>query len=165
MISTVLSRIDSTKLYPPFFAALQALLADAHAGGADYFAISGFRSYSEQTVLFAQGRTAPGKIVTQAIAGESAHNFGIAVDLCRDGFIERAGLQPDYRPESYEPLRLLAPKHGLIWGGAWSNPDRPHVQLPGYVNANQLKPLRTIYEARGLLSVFQHLDAPTVIVP
>ena len=34
----------------------------------------------EQTALFAIGRTAPGKIVTKARAGESFHNHGLAFD-------------------------------------------------------------------------------------
>jgi peptidoglycan L-alanyl-D-glutamate endopeptidase CwlK len=37
----------------------------------------GLRSMAEQDQLFAQGRTAPGKIVTNARAGESYHNFGL----------------------------------------------------------------------------------------
>lgn len=43
--------------------------------------ISGTRTYQEQADLFAMGRTRPGKIVTNAPAGRSNHNFGIAWDL------------------------------------------------------------------------------------
>ncbi len=38
------------------------------------------RDYEEQTHLYAQGRTVPGKIVTNAKAGESFHNFKCAWD-------------------------------------------------------------------------------------
>lgn len=158
--STPLSRIDSTKLYAPFFNALAAMLVDATQQGAVFFVISGFRTYAEQSALYFQGRTMAGPKVTSAQAGESPHNFGIAADLVRDGVVDRAGLQPDYRPESYEILRELAPKHGLVWGGSWAQfPDRPHVQLPNYITASQLQPLRHAYELAGLLSVFQYLDA------
>jgi len=34
----------------------------------------------EQTALFAIGRSAPGKVVTKARAGESFHNYGLAFD-------------------------------------------------------------------------------------
>ncbi len=158
MSGLLLSRLDSTKLYPPFLASLTSMLDEALGQGISYWAISGFRSYSDQTALFDQGRTTKGPIVTNARAGQSAHNFGVAVDLCRDGLVDRVGLQPDYRPESYEALRLLAPKHGLVWGGSWQFKDLPHVQLPGYVTAGQLQPLREAYEAGGLPAVFQHLD-------
>lgn len=158
MTALLLSRIDPTKLYPPFAKALVAMLEESLSQGAQFFAISGFRTYGEQTALWQQGRTAPGKVVTNAMGGQSAHNFGIAVDLCRDGLLDRAGLQPDYKPESYEILRELAPKHGLVWGGSWKFRDTPHVQIPNYVYAKDLEPLRAEYERAGLLAVFQYLD-------
>lgn len=153
-----LSRIQPEKLYPPFLSALKALLADAAAVGVNYWAVSGYRTYNDQTALWAQGRTVPGLIVTRAKGGESPHNFGLAVDLARDSNMERAGLQPDYQPESYELLRTLAPLHGLVWGGIWTHPDLPHVQMANYVTAAQLEPLRFAYEKGGLLSVFGYLD-------
>lgn len=168
MSSLLLSRVDSTRLYPVFLEKLQALLNEAIMGGNTYWVISGFRSYFEQTMLYNQGRTAPGKIVTNAKAGQSSHNFGISADLCRDGFVDRAGLQPDYRPESYEPLRALAPKHGLVWGGSWqfldpktgklTGGDFPHVQMPLYVSAKDLLPLKNAFQSGGLVSTFKFLD-------
>ena len=156
--SVLTARIDPAKLYPPFYAALSALLRDASDQGADFYAISGFRTYGEQMALWQQGRVAKGPIVTHAKGGESTHNFGIAVDLCRDGVLDRRGLQPDYAPESYEILRELAPAYGLLWGGSWKFPDRPHVQMPHWVTARDLEPLRHCYELAGLVSVFQFLD-------
>lgn len=158
MSALLLSRIDTTRLYPPFLAALTAMLDDALAAGQSFWAVSGHRAYAEQQKLYDQGRTAPGKVVTNAKGGQSAHNFGIAVDLVRDGLIDRAGIQPDYAPESYEPLRLLAPKHGLVWGGSWKFRDNPHVQMPNYITARDLDPLRFCFESGGLVSVFTFLD-------
>ena len=40
-----------------------------------------YRSPAEQNELYAQGRTAPGKIVTRAQGGQSAHNVGLALDF------------------------------------------------------------------------------------
>jgi peptidoglycan L-alanyl-D-glutamate endopeptidase CwlK len=160
--STPLSRIDVMKLYPPFLAALQSLLDAAHGRGADFFVVSGFRTYAEQSALYFQGRTSAGTKVTNAQAGQSPHNFGIAADLCRDADANRAGLQPDYRPEEYEILRELAPKYGLVWGGSWEKfPDRPHVQMPNYITATQLEPLKYCYELGGLINVFTYLDKGT----
>lgn len=39
------------------------------------------RSFEEQTALYRIGRELPGKIVTKAKAGESAHNYGLAWDI------------------------------------------------------------------------------------
>lgn len=40
----------------------------------------GYRTFAQQNSLYAQGRTAPGKIVTNAKGGESAHCWGCASD-------------------------------------------------------------------------------------
>lgn len=152
------TRVDTTKIYPPFHAKVQAMLAELDAQSASFWVVSGYRPYAEQTALYAQGRTTPGKIVTNARAGQSSHNFGIAYDLVRDGFMERAGLQPDYRPASYDVLGPAAQKHGIVWGGSWTFKDLPHVQLPGYVTAAQLEPLRVAFEAGGLRAVWDFLD-------
>ena len=37
--------------------------------------------------------------------------------------------------------------HGLEWGGWWRFKDLPHVQLPGYVSASELKPLANVWRA------------------
>src|SRR5690606_7828810 len=39
----------------------------------------GYRSIAEQDALYAQGRTAPGEIVTNARGGQSNHNYGLAL--------------------------------------------------------------------------------------
>jgi hypothetical protein len=40
----------------------------------------GRRTMEEQTALYSLGRSAPGKIVTKARAGESFHNYGLSFD-------------------------------------------------------------------------------------
>jgi len=40
----------------------------------------GRRTMEEQAALYAIGRSAPGKVVTKARAGESYHNYGLAFD-------------------------------------------------------------------------------------
>jgi peptidoglycan L-alanyl-D-glutamate endopeptidase CwlK len=155
----LLTRIDLDALYPPFLERLISLIGGCQDKGAYYFAISGIRTYSEQETLYAQGRTKPGPRVTNARGGESAHNFGLAVDFCRDGVIDRRGLQPDWNPESYAVLGEVAVANGLEWGGAWARfPDFPHVQWPGFVTSAQLEPLRKVYEDGGLSAVWEFLD-------
>lgn len=54
--------------------------------GRNVIVYSTFRSIEEQNKLYAQGRTTPGKIVTNAKGGESAHNYYTAVDfwVCKE---------------------------------------------------------------------------------
>ena len=88
--------------------------------------ISGHRSWAEQNELYAQGRTKPGKIVTNARGGYSNHNFGVAVDVgvFKDGA---------YQPESplYSKLGPVGRAMGLSWGGDWKSiKDMPHFEVP-----------------------------------
>lgn len=43
--------------------------------------VQGLRTIEEQNNLYAQGRTAPGKVVTNAKGGKSYHNYGLAIDF------------------------------------------------------------------------------------
>lgn len=157
MSGLLLSRINTELLFPPFFVRLQALLDEALARQKAYWVIEGHRSYARSDELYAQGRSKAGPIVTNARGGESAHNFGIAGDLVLDGYMDRAGLQPDYRPASYDLLGELCPKHGLVWGGSWQFKDRPHVQMPDFVTGIALEPLRRELAKGGLEAVFTFL--------
>ena len=163
MTDDLLKRINLEQLYPPFAERIRIMLEACRERGADYFAISGFRSYLEQAELFAQGRTTIGKKVTNAKPGESAHNFGIAVDFCRDADATRAGLQPGWKPEDYAILGEEAERAGLVWGGDWAMKDLPHVQLAGFVTRLDLQPLRKAFVVGGLPAVFAFLDSVEVV--
>ena len=49
--------------------------------GLDICIVSTLRTYPEQQELYAQGRTKPGNVVTNAKPGYSYHNFGLALDF------------------------------------------------------------------------------------
>ena len=103
----------------------RALVARAASLGIEVKIISGLRTYADQDKLFAQGRTAPGRRVTNAKGGESNHNFGIAFDV---GVFDGKA----YLPESpaYDVLGAIGIELGLEWGGAWHGfIDKPHFQL------------------------------------
>lgn len=155
MPSELFKNLDLDLIYPPFLAAMFDAIAEIRdVRKAKYYALKdgGFRSFAVQSKLYFQGRTMPGPKVTWALAGQSPHNFGLAIDFCRDADVDRAGLQPDWKPESYDLLGEVVKKHGLVWGGDWNHPerptqksDRPHVQWPGYISAKDLAPLRSLY--------------------
>lgn len=61
-------------LYIPFYDALCSELPP------EWQPYSGLRTFDQQTMLWQQGRSKPGGIVTNAKAGESAHNWGCGTD-------------------------------------------------------------------------------------
>ena len=153
--------IQLDQLYLPFLQRLLDMIAGLNNENFFFKASQGYRSFPVQDDLFAKGRTAPGPIVTQARGGESAHNFGLAVDFVR--IIDGAA---SWKNEDYDILGFAAAEYGLVWGGSWTRPDRPHIQFPGYVTAEELAPLKAIYLANSdspLTSVFKALDAKGLV--
>ena len=54
------TRIDTSKLYQPFYEKLIQLATNCEVRGYLYIVTSGLRTFEEQTALFAVGRTKPG---------------------------------------------------------------------------------------------------------
>jgi len=93
----------------------------------------GFRSFEEQTVLFAKGRTTPGPKVTNARAGESYHNYGLAVDIVTNQGGKPVWSEPDERIRG-----PIGQSLELEWGGAWKDfQDLPHFQLTAGLKVQQ----------------------------
>jgi peptidoglycan L-alanyl-D-glutamate endopeptidase CwlK len=53
----------------------------ARQAGIDLRIIDAFRTLAQQDALYAQGRTAPGRQVTNAPGGKSYHNYSVAYDV------------------------------------------------------------------------------------
>lgn len=93
-----------------------------------------FRSFQEQERLYQQGRTAPGPRVTNAKAGQSYHNYGLAIDFCllgpsgqvswdRQADMNRNGLS------DWEETVFVFKEAGWAWGGDWTSfKDYPHLE-------------------------------------
>lgn len=99
------------------------------------------RPFEEQNRLFAIGRTVRGKKVTNAKAGESNHNYGLAVDIVllidKDGngtfesatWDTNADFDSDGVSDWLEVVKVFQ-KYGWTWG-FWKNGrhwDKPHFQ-------------------------------------
>lgn len=90
--------------------------------------LSGNRTYAEQDVIYAQGRTIAGIKVTKARGGESNHNFGIAWDI--GIFIDGKYVDKDDRPYIELAHKVMPKFMSLEWGGDWhSIHDNPHYNL------------------------------------
>ncbi|QWU15630.1 peptidoglycan L-alanyl-D-glutamate endopeptidase CwlK [Paenibacillus sophorae] len=123
-------------LNPAVHSAAAALIERCYACGIPILITQGLRTAAEQEALYAQGRTKPGAVVTNARGGYSYHNYGLAVDF--------ALLLPDGKNVSWDMLRdgnedrltdweqvvQIAKTLGFEWGGDWSGfRDYPHLQM------------------------------------
>lgn len=103
-----------------------------------FMVVEGLRTKARQAELFAQGRTAPGKIVTWTL--DSKHITGDAVDLAP----VVGGAIPWGSPAAFDELAQVmfraAELEGvaITWGADWNNngirrekgeTDSPHYQL------------------------------------
>lgn len=95
-----------------------------------------YRSVAEQDALYAQGRTAPGKKITNARGGQSPHNttlngkpFASAFDIvCLDS----AG-KADWNSPNFEKAGKIGRECGLVWGGDFKTiKDMPHFEIRGW---------------------------------
>lgn len=118
-------------LRPECRALVDQFLADCKAAGLDLIVTCTSRTNAEQDALYAQGRTTSGAIVTNARAGQSAHNYGLAIDI-----VPVVNGKPDWNGGDavWQQIGNLGQARGLEWYGA---PDAvfkelPHFQVPNW---------------------------------
>lgn len=104
---------DPELLEPATRAAVQAIIDGAAQQGITLEVTETYRSQERQQQLFAQHAT---QLQTVGV-----HHFGLAADFCKivDG---KASWDGDW---SF--LAPLCAANGMIWGGDWGEPDRPHT--------------------------------------
>jgi len=117
------------------------LISVAAGLGMELFIVHTLRSYEEQDALYAQGRTAPGPIVTNAKGGYSWHNFARAIDFA---FEDERGkpVWDDVSDDEINDWRLLGEcgrKIGFTWGGDWTIRDLGHFHYPGRYTLEYLR--------------------------
>ena len=101
-----------------------------------------FRSGATQAALYAQGRTKPGKVVTNAKAGQSFHNYGLAYDVVPvkpNGAVDYDTTSPA-AVTRWQKIGELGKAQGLRWGGDFhSIKDLPHFEWSGELSLADLQ--------------------------
>lgn len=127
-------RIDRSKLHPQLNYKLGLLLKKCKKKGIYLIITEGFRTPAEQDKLFAQGRTTPGIIVTNARGSSysSQHQWGIAFDVAMNYDVDGDGKVSDdtWNLKGFNEVAKIAKSIGLGWGGDWKSfQDTPHFYL------------------------------------
>ena len=131
--------------------------------GGEYGDVGAFRTFEQQDALYAIGRTVhPDEDpVTNARGGESYHNYGMAFDVVLNtngstdyitmGEEEFWTMQrewvggvlgtsdPSGVPQGPMSILDIAARHGLEWGGNFTDPDRPHFQMTHGLSVGDLQ--------------------------
>lgn len=133
-------------LHPVVLAAATVIIERCYARGVPIVITQGLRTIAEQDALYAQGRSKPGSIVTNAKGGYSYHNFGLAVDfalLLPNGSSVSWDMNRDYNENNIKDwIEVVeeAKKLGFDWGGDWTSfKDYPHFQLVFGLTLTQLR--------------------------
>lgn len=92
--------------------------------GIDLLVYCTYRSNAEQAAEYAKGRTAPGKIVTNAKPGQSKHNHtdnGAPASLAYDCVPVVNGKAQWSNSKLINRVGELGEKAGLVWAGRWKS--------------------------------------------
>lgn len=124
-------RQESSRAFSSFFRSLDE-------AGIEYKGVSHWRSGELQDQLHSRGRSKPGKIVTNAKAGQSYHNWGLAHDI-------------SFPKGNHAEAARIAKQYGIEWGGDWKSfPDPPHFQYRGgMLRKWSTREIRDIFQGAG----------------
>jgi peptidoglycan L-alanyl-D-glutamate endopeptidase CwlK len=122
-------------LAPPVKQRAEAFIAAAKAKGIDLLVTSTYRDHESQTALYNQGRTTPGKVVTNAKAGQSWHNHRCALDVVP--LVNGKAIWNDN--VVWMQIGEIGVACGLEWAGNWKTfKEFPHFQYTGGLTMAQL---------------------------
>lgn len=127
---------DIKALHPRLQEKVALLVKECEKQGISILFSECLRTVAEQDALYAQGRTKPGNIVTNAKGStySSQHQWGIAIDFYINMDIDGDGDKKDdaFNDSTglFSKVGAIAKSIGLGWGGDWvSIKDKPHLYL------------------------------------
>lgn len=103
----------------------------------DLLVTSTYRDQESQQALYEQGRTTAGKVVTNAKAGDSWHNWRCAVDV-----VPLINGKPNWDGSDpvWTKIGELGEQAGLEWAGRWRTfKELAHFQYTGGLTLTDLK--------------------------
>lgn len=127
-------------LHPKVAAMCRAFLDECKKQGIDVIVTSTYRDHASQDALYAQGRSLPGRIVTNAKGGQSWHNWRLAFDVVplRAGKPVWGSTGADL--DLWKRVGAIGENVGLEWAGRWVRMrEYPHFQWTGGMSIADLQ--------------------------
>lgn len=141
-----------TDLHPKVAVMAAEFVQQCAAVGIDVIITSTYRDHEAQAALYAQGRTAPGKKVTNARPGQSWHNWKLAFDFVPlrygkpvwgtsgNGIDENPADDDKDDLELWMRCAMIAESIGLEWAGRWKSfKEMAHCQYTGGLTLEDLQ--------------------------
>lgn len=128
---------DLNELLPQVKTKVEHFIQLCKDNNIDLLVTSTYRDLESQAALYSQGRTSPGKIVTNAGPGDSYHNWRCAIDVVPlvNGKADWDGSHP-----VWAEIGRLGVENGLEWAGNWVHfKELAHFQYTGGLTIAQLK--------------------------
>jgi peptidoglycan L-alanyl-D-glutamate endopeptidase CwlK len=123
--------------------------------GIDVEVSRGLATWPEQEAIYAQGRTAPGAIVTRAKPEQSWHTFGCAFDIA---IVSGSGLDWSGTSPSWVAAISAGESLGLYAGAEFRTfPDKPHFQLTGRFPVTPDDEVLILFKGGGLIAVWDEV--------
>lgn len=119
--------------------------------GVHPFITQTLRTFAESDALYAQGRTKPGSIVTNAKAGQSYHNYGLAIDF----MMQINGKDSWAVDHNWMIVVNVFKQHGFTWGGDFKSIlDQPHFEM---TMGHNWRDLLVKYNAKDFITGTQYV--------
>ena len=129
-------------LHPKVAALCSEFINKCKEKGIDVIITSTYRDAASQNALYAQGRTTPGKIVTNAKAGQSFHNWRVAFDFCP--IVNGKCQWQD--TDLFATCGRIGEDLGLEWAGRWRGKlkEMAHFQYTGGLSLHDFQNGKTL---------------------
>ena len=130
------------KLHPELVPICHEFVRRCKAAGLNVLVTETLRTKAEQDAIYAQGRTKPGVIISNAPYPKSPHCWGVAFDFCRNV----KGKEYDDSDGFFAACGAIGKALGLTWGGDWKSfRDKPHLELKKYMPGSSTRWLIQTY--------------------
>lgn len=135
---------ELTALHPRVAALCDRFIVACKEQGIEVLITSTYRDAESQNALYAQGRTTPGNIVTNAKAGQSWHNWRCAFD-----FVPIVNGKAQWNDAAtFERCGKIAESLGLEWAGRWTRfRELAHCQFTGGLTLADFQAGKTMEDA------------------
>ena len=117
-------------LHPKVAALCSEMVNRCKNAGIDLLITSTYRDAESQNALYAQGRATDGKIVTNAKAGQSYHNWKVAFDVVPLRYGKPVWGTKGDDLKLWEQVGAIGESLGLEWAWRWTrNKEMAHFQF------------------------------------